>query len=590
MRRGAGTLNTRTKLLLTYLLIGVIPIVLLGAYVASTTERNLIETATNDALRNAERVQYHLVDMMDSALAVSTLFIDSTEIRNILSRSYASPWDLISTYFDLRFFDSILSVFEDLDQVRIYAENPELLSNWRFMAGTASIRETAWFRAAEERSGRPMFAFMEFPETFRQEPALAVVREIRTAKGARLGILIVKLKAAKLRDVFQHERFQVTVTDERGLVVVSSDPQQVGSSLTEYDGRDLASGKIAERLSRNGDDIVKTIDAAFTYEPTGETYMIRSVFSLRDIYGATLRLSDTGFLLILLSLAITGVTMFLFSLLISRRIMRVGREVHRVAEGNFDEVRILPGDDEIAQLSRDLRMMAESLGQKERLQRRQNEMQFRLLANQIRPHFLFNTLESIRMKAHSSGNREVAEQTKLLGKLLRANMRTGKDPISLGTELELARNYLSIQLYRFGDRLSYRIEVPEQLLAIEVLPFLIQPLVENSIVHGIELKKDPVSITISARETGNFVVLRVHDDGLGIESEALERIRDSFTEENEVDAHIGLRNVFQRMRLFYGPDADVVLESEAGRGTTVELVIPDPRGPRFAVSGGEDAR
>ena len=203
-----------------------------------------------------------------------------------------------------------------------------------------------------------------------------------------------------------------------------------------------------------------------------------------------------------------------------------------------------------------------------------------MLANQINPHFLFNTLETIRMKSIASGEKEVATMLKLLASLLRYNLGIKGQPVPLIQELEAIQNYLNIQHMRFEDRVSYDIVTMCDINDIMILPLLIQPLVENSFSHGLE---DRVSggfiyILINTEEIDGKRIMNisVKDNGSGIDEEKLEELNNKLKKKNDdIDStHIGIVNVNSRIKLFYGKEYGLSIKSDFGEGTIVTITIP----------------
>lgn len=210
----------------------------------------------------------------------------------------------------------------------------------------------------------------------------------------------------------------------------------------------------------------------------------------------------------------------------------------------------------------------------EQLYARQKEAEFKMLASQINPHFLYNTLETIRMKARVNHQTEIEELVKMLAKILRNNVRAGNRDVTLGQELDLVESYLKIQQYRFDERLEYMIAVEEGLEEEEVLPLILQPIVENSIIHGLESKEGVGHIKIRARREKEDFLVVVEDDGMGISSEKLRQLRERLNSREPNRTHIGVSNVHQRLRLKYGNGYGLVIESEEGSYTRVVMRIP----------------
>lgn len=293
-----------------------------------------------------------------------------------------------------------------------------------------------------------------------------------------------------------------------------------------------------------------------------------------------------GLLIIGISIIISLIIIVAFSYHYSNRLTAFQRVMNKTAAGDFDNLELIDGHDEISELYRDLNTLINSIQhlvstvyeeqvQKERLYSRQKDVEFKMLASQINPHFLYNTLETIRMKARCSGEKEIEELVKMLAKIMRRNIQVGDKLVTLKSELELVEYYLRIQQYRFGERIHYSIDVKCDIEFLKIMPLLIQPVVENAFVHGLETKEGEGEIRIVVERTDR---LRIHiiDNGNGMSEAKLNEIIESLNDFSKLDRnHIGLNNVNQRIKLLYGDDYGIFIKSKAGEGTTVIIEIPE---------------
>lgn len=195
------------------------------------------------------------------------------------------------------------------------------------------------------------------------------------------------------------------------------------------------------------------------------------------------------------------------------------------------------------------------------------------LEAQIRPHFLYNTLESILWMIERANNQDASEMVRSLGKMLRISLSKGQEKITLERELEQVEHYFVIQSLRYKNQFSYAFDIEEDLKECIVIKLVVQPLVENAIYHGVSRTVDPGEIMVQARRDGNQIILTVSDNGLGIEEEKLEEIRDHLYSPNS-SFGLGLVNVHQRLQIYYGKKYGVKIESELDYGTQVSINFP----------------
>jgi two-component system sensor histidine kinase YesM len=294
-----------------------------------------------------------------------------------------------------------------------------------------------------------------------------------------------------------------------------------------------------------------------------------------------------GIFMILASLLLSIGLIFFSSRTLSKRVSEISRDMDRVAAGDLAFESAISGNDEIGQLAQDLNMMVKSINvlvheaydanlEKNQLLMEQKEIKLAMLANQINPHFLFNALEAVRMKAISLGDRDTARIIKLLARLMRINLSLGSELIPLRRELEQVESYLEIQKFRYGSKVDYRISLADDtLLDCLILPLIIQPVVENAFTHGLENKEGPGCVAVDISMLGKDLMIRVSDDGIGIESDKLSLLTRLDQEQDDRDEKkIGLRNISQRIMLYYGAAFGLELTSSPSQGTAVTIRIP----------------
>ena len=205
------------------------------------------------------------------------------------------------------------------------------------------------------------------------------------------------------------------------------------------------------------------------------------------------------------------------------------------------------------------------------------ESQIQALQMQINPHFLYNTLDCINWRAQIDGNKEVAEMIRILGKFFRSNMEIKGEFTSLKAEIDNIELYITLSKLRFGTRLHCFIDIDERLYDQRIMKLLLQPLVENSIKHGLEVENIDENIWIWCGVDDNDLVISVKDDGRGMDPETLDYLRglwDSREEEYKKTESIGLYNVMRRLYLCYRNECNLEIFSEPGRGTEIVITFP----------------
>lgn len=278
-----------------------------------------------------------------------------------------------------------------------------------------------------------------------------------------------------------------------------------------------------------------------------------------------------------------GITMILGYLLyhiFQKKVTVLLNSMQELQQGNFQTRLPVDSQDEIGRISESFNEMCKKLNDyvdrvyKAEIQRKNAEIN--ALQTQINPHFLYNTLESIKSNAIMHQDEDTAEMITILGNLFRWISRSGEKMIALEEELEYIRNYLRLQSYRYNKKLEVNVEADEELLDEKIPKLILQPLVENAIRHALdEVNRDKL-LGIQVRKKEEILEITVYDNGIGIEAEKLKKIREELQVSKSRDefGSIGLRNVDQRLRLMYGQEYNLEIRSIREYGTAVKIRIP----------------
>ena len=238
--------------------------------------------------------------------------------------------------------------------------------------------------------------------------------------------------------------------------------------------------------------------------------------------------------------------------------------------------------DEITELGMSFNIMIgkikELLDSKIKEQENLKKAELRALQAQINPHFLYNTLDTIIWMAESKKTDQVVQIVTALSSFFRISLSKGRDWITIGEEVERIRSYLTIQKMRYHDILDFKIEVDQDVTENTILKLILQPLVENALYHGIKNKRQGGTISVRARrKNADEILLEVEDDGIGFTPQKLAQLRAELADDSgeiKLESGYGIGNVNNRIRLYYGRQFGLSVESEYSTGTCVKLVIP----------------
>lgn len=425
------------------------------------------------------------------------------------------------------------------------------------------------------------------------------------------GTLVIRYQMRELNRIFGFYSLESKL--DRRYLIVGKDNTVIFDSLGEVDGRVFS--ELTDTKSRKGLALADPAYQSKTLDFLGSESLV-SVLDLQELkrlgvdsewklVSVTPSQYLSGDMQIVLRWMI-GITLAslafaaLFHLLFVRRtisfIIRVVKAMRRVERGDLTTRVPVAGNDETTSLSKGFNSLvyrvSELLEDVKQEQGRKRKAEMMLLQAQIKPHFLFNALESINILAVQNEGRKVSKMVQMLANIFRISIQQ-KEEIRVEQELEHLQSYLEIQKYRFDDVFEYEIDVPRHLLRERILKLTLQPLVENSIQHGFEGIGYMGRIRVTAREEGDRIAFFVEDNGIGIPQETLDRFAIygvSSLEETAGDSPetgerrgLGLGNVSDRLRIHYGASFGLMLCSAPGFGTVIKCVIPKTEG------GGEHA-
>lgn len=304
-------------------------------------------------------------------------------------------------------------------------------------------------------------------------------------------------------------------------------------------------------------------------------------------------LKELGIWLILLIAFVLLVISYLFSRSITKPVLELTKAANELSKGRFDLQVKVDTNDEIAFLAKTFDHMRKNINKlfietkhKARLEYelQQNqillqESQFRSLQNQINPHFLFNTLNTISKKAYLEGAEETSDLLVNIAGLLRYNLKQMDRSVTLQEEVAVLKQYMEIQKARLTDRLIFNLKVEEACLDQLIPPLTLQPLIENAIIHAIEPREEGGMISLRITQRDERVIIEIEDDGVGMDMEKIEQVLHERYEPTEGHSTgIGLSNVVKRLRLFYKVEDAFFIESELNKYTNIILKLPRLRG------------
>lgn len=473
-----------------------------------------------------------------------------------------------------------------VSSMNIYTNNPNIPSNTCIRQKGDSFEKYDWYQKMKPGVWDTWVWTTAQVNRTQQDEELTMVRRINTGSEVYSAYLVIAISSNHLRNrILKTDSFIMASLDDFNCIFSTdykAEEQQM--PLTENVQENHYNYIGPYRL--NGETVLTTTSAFHAYI-TGDMFYI--LVSDRNAYQQINLLTKILILILSAAFLCTSIVVFLFATLFLERVEALRIAMNRASQGDYNIADEFYGADELTDIFNSLKTMVQKVRKREaeyyetkleeqRLLNMQREMEFKMLSSQINPHFLYNTLELIRMQAVSQKNKNVADSILLLARSMHYVLEnTGTKESTLEKEFEHVKTYLRIQQMRFGARVNwdFYIENGIDVSKYRILPILIQPVVENAIIHGLEEIEENGHISIILEKEDYRFLITVRDNGAGVEEEQLERIRRDLCKKKKGDcSSIGLFNVNQRIKVRYGSEYGVQIDSEQDVGTTVCLTVP----------------
>lgn len=567
------------KLILSFLFLIIFPALFIGTfsfYRSSELLKNKTEQYTKDILmetgnnieinlREAERLTFQVVSSasIQDALKSSNRGFASEQEKIIAEKTIDSQLrSLISS-------DSDIAAIQVISNSGIiYYVNPASISL------TGNDEE----KIILEKGQGSTFWFNTNPVT----QTLMVGRVINSLDSQeKIGYVFVYLRESSIINTFKETELfnagELLVVDQQGYIVSAKDKNLLGKQ-NEFSTSGAIDGILSENFTTAN---IAGKNYYVTYRNIqGTPWRMISFIPSLEYEKEIIWLGNWIFLIILCCCLLSVVLSIIISKGISRPVRDLSKKMDEVGKGNFDVYIDYESKDEIGILSRHFNGMVSQVRQlikkvyQEELLKQKAEL--KSLRMQINPHFLYNSLESINWLARMRGVPEIGKMVKALGDLMRASI-SGEDFITVRDEMKNVENYLTIQKFRYGDKIEAEMNISPEIINVKIPKLILQPIVENAIVHGIENKIGNGKISIEGFIENHMMVLQVKDDGVGMDEETCARIlsdgfKSSFSERH---THIGLKNVDKRIKMYYGENFGLRIQSRKDCGTCVSIYLPD---------------
>ncbi|MGO4543374.1 sensor histidine kinase [Paenibacillus sp. 2TAB23] len=589
--------NIKTKLFLVLVLVSIVPIIVVSvssyrsytklvneqtSLVASTTINNSVKSI-EDILQNINRISITVQQQSSTATAYTTV---SDELRKL--RNTNNQYEIFITRAKLKLiFENILLGYNYINGIYLFMPDGKFIS---YGNGTDLMVDYVpfaddWYKQTIASKGDLFIGEVETkPYIINAKPSIGFSRALYDPNSNEfLGVFMLDCSMNIFAGVNRNPAPSISniyLANEKGKILFDGTNSLAGEDLpeellsktlamegTKQQFNDATSLTVIQTIPSNNWKVIANISVAKVYEEYGISQKLIIYVSV-----------SCAVIFLLLS--------FFLSNLITKPIIQLTKvmrrnKAERIVTIKADNKRV----DEIGILYHEFDKMMKDIDThiRESYQNRILTMdsQMKALEAQINSHFLYNTLESINSIAEIEEVESIVVMTKALGDMFRYSIKTDSELVAAAEEIQHVDNYMAIQQIRYGDKITFNKQIDEQILQVNMLKLLLQPLVENAIYHGLENKRGKGSITIKGYQREEIIYFEICDDGVGMSHEQVSELRLLLSQPAEFSAigqrsrqSIGIKNVHSRLALYYGLENGLTVTSEKNMGTTVMIAVP----------------
>ena len=572
----------RTKLIMIYIVCVLLP-VFVTAFVFMQTVTQDINKEERHNMENAlERASGELTAKINSVTAISDYLYMNERLNTFIEQTYSSPVEYYKA-FDRFLEDSVIRYYyttESVCNIQICTDNPGIISGTYFCSRD-EVMDSVWYQKYLQNQKRIIvFAYYEennvYEQSVNRRRHISLIRKLDNFGGD-----------AVMKIDFDYEGFVEVLDYEvaESDIYVSDGEKIILQSEMEKDG----SGEylLFEDIKK------KELTVSKNVKVIGDMWEVILTKNKYGVWKALEGRRDTLFIFLLINLLLPSVLIVMVDRSFRKRMLLTEQYINKVRREQFEVIPGSHGRDEIGNLILNFNRMVlkikelievickKDVEQKDMMLAR-NRAELEALKRQINPHFLYNTLESIRMHSLVKGEKETAEMMGRFSFLLRQVTHWPEDFVEVEEEASAVNFYLEIQKNRFGKRLEYTVYIQEETKKLEIPKFSILTFVENSCMHGIEPLIEGGSINVNVTSDEAYIYMEVIDSGRGMEEEELEKLRQRIeyaTLENlESLKSIGILNTVIRLKMYFTDNVEFEIDSRRDQGTKFFIKIPQTKG------------
>lgn len=580
------------KSVIILIFIGIVPLVLIGIYMYDTYSKSIKSTLLMNIYNSNISVEKNIMDILSDMEKNTTYFYEYkiTEydyFYELMEDEKISKYKRESIILDIlnsikyrnKYIDNVIFITKEGIQYSVTNSTEKVINttsllNWYYKNFNENSKELQIIPTHDTD-----YYYYSKDLDFTVSRNIMNTKTIESAAKDVIGTLFIDINIECLADIANDNTVlkgsnKYIIDTKNNIFIYNSDKQKLGSNINELES-------YVDDMEKDKWYIFKN-NNYYVYNKIDEIgWIVIDEIPIKYVDNSYRRIRDITTGIISISVILLLIIYYIYSKKTNEPIHRLKKAMEDIEGGNLNTWVEINSKDEIGFLAQGLNHMTENL--KKYINKiyvaeiRQKEVQMELLKTQVQPHYMYNTLDVIRMTAITNDDLETAEMIEGLSGQLKYIIGETREMVCLKKEIENVLNYFKIIHIRYEERIDLKIEVADEILNLRVPKLILQPIVENSVKYGLRPKEGKGVVAIKAQIEYNNLYISIIDNGLGISAKNLKIIQDSLicnTNNSENNGGIGLKNVYDRIKFIFGDEYGIVISSYEGVGTSVKYTLP----------------
>lgn len=584
------------RLISLFLLLSLIPMLVIGLYSYQWSSEAITSKISTYSLQIVDQVALN-VEVEMNRLEYDTIEIGFSDLvqNTLINYGQMSDWEIFNTEDLLQ--QAMVKKFtflHDVSDVLLFTMDDNQIICYGDSTYGLKLRDDyleELLREVKQKKGVPVWRTVDdrdqvhvIKRIMEDKKGIIISRSINSlTEGEQIGVIVICTNERYFSRIYRNidvgEGADIFLIDSKGLVV-SSRSEQI--PFNEY----FKSPALIKTLKKSQVEESRVFNLEINEEkhlvafsPIGNTnWYVVSTIPYSYLYAEPVAIRNKIILISIICFTLAVILSLLFTKSISFPLNQLINKMNLVKKGDFSFEIIDDSNDEIAQVTsnfndmvKEIKNLLKDIKEKEKQKR---SAEFKALQAQINPHFISNVLNKARLLANMQKADNLEALLTSLIELLHLSMRMDEDLISVREEIKYLNSYINIQQFRYLNKFKVNFEIEDRILDCKIPRFLLQPVVENAIIHGIEPKKGPGIIEIKGFVYNDKLIFTITDDGVGLSRQTINEVLKGANPVKNYYSGIGIKNVQERIRLYFGDEYGINIESSLKCFTTVEITLP----------------